>query len=216
MNRRRRAIAFGLLAALSALLAIGIVNGYSKSVEESYGELRAVVVVTGPIEAGQRFSPAIVASRLETRLVPRRFSPAGSIADARRAAGLEAAAPLLVGSYLTVNLLRRKQKEGPGGPLKTANGRHAVELSVSGAGALGNGGRVDVLVTSEPVRGPSGQTYVAARAVPLLAVGQTGASAAGVDLTTVTLGLSRDQAVDLVQAQSFARRLTVIPAGGSK
>ncbi|MGK2955180.1 MAG: hypothetical protein ACSLFI_05855, partial [Solirubrobacterales bacterium] len=124
--------------------------------------------------------------------------------------------PLYVGSYLTANLLKRpgevkESKPDPG------RGRHAVEIAVSGAGALaGSAGRVDVLVTTEPrAGGNSGRTYVAARRVPLISIGRAGASDAGVGLTQVTLGLTRRQAIDLVEAESFARRVTVLPGASA-
>ena len=87
-----------------------------------------------------------------------------------------------------------------------------MEIAVSGAGALaGTSGRVDVLVTTEPTTSGTGRTYVAARGIPLLAVAQTGASEAGLGLTQVTLGLTRRQAVELVEAESFARKVTILP-----
>jgi hypothetical protein len=90
-----------------------------------------------------------------------------------------------------------------------------VEIAVSGAGALAAfggqpvGGRVDVVVTTEPSGSEGGRTYVAAAAVPLLALAPTAEGEAGE--ATVTLGLTRSQALRLIAAESFARRLTVLP-----
>ncbi|MDQ2623313.1 MAG: hypothetical protein M3Y45_09790, partial [Actinomycetota bacterium] len=125
---------------------------------------------------------------------------------------LETSGPLYEGSYLTSNLLRRPRARKEGQLKQPGLGRHAVEIAVSGAGALsGTSGQVDVLVTTEPTTGGTGRTYVAARDVPLLAIARTGASEAGVGLTQVTLGLTRRQAVDLVEAESFARKVTILP-----
>lgn len=203
-----------MLALAAAGLAMTLVNGYSTSVVDSYGQMRPVVVVTSAIGRGKELSPEMASERFEVRRIPVRFTPAGTMAGPDQAIGLETAGPLYAGSYLTANLLRapeaeRQQQVDPG------RGRHPVEIAVSGAGALtGTSGRVDVLVTTEARPGArDGRTYVAARRVPLIAIGRTGASDAGVGLTQVTLGLSRRQAVDLVEAESFARRVTILPGG---
>ena len=90
-----------------------------------------------------------------------------------------------------------------------------MEIAVSGADALlvtGEqpvGSAVDVVVTTEPAGSGRGRTYVAASAVPLLALGP-GEEGAGT--AAATLGLTRAQALKLIAAQSFARRLTILPA----
>jgi Flp pilus assembly protein CpaB len=214
LTRRRRAILLIGLACGAALLAVSIVRGYSTSVVDSYGAMRPVIIVTEPIDPGRRVSPKLAASAFEVRQVPARFAPAGALPGPRDAIGYETAGPLLAGSYLTANLLRpprsaKKRAESPG------RGRHAVEIAVSGAGALsGAAGRVDVLVTTEPRTTGSGRTYVAARRVPLIGVSGTGESDAGPGLTQVTLALTRRQAVELVEAESFARKVTVLPGSG--
>jgi hypothetical protein len=73
------------------------------------------------------------------------------------------------------------------------------------------GSSVDVVVTTEPGGSGSGRTYVAAPAVPLLALGP--GAEGGPGEATVTLGLTRSQALRLIAAESFARRVTVIPRG---
>lgn len=191
-----------------------LVSGYSSSVADRYGELRPVVVVTRDLPPGERITPETVSRSLELRRVPIRFVPVAALGEMADATGLELAAPVPAGSYLTGNLLRV-----PGGTRRrirpAGRGRAPVELAVSGAGALnGARGRVDVLVTSEPTTGGNGRTVTAARAVPLLAVGRTGESDAGPGLTQVTLGLTRSEARRLIQAESFARRMTVLPRGG--
>ncbi len=54
---------------------------------------------------------------------------------------------------------------------------------------------------------------MAASGVPLLALGPPGQSDLGPDLSKVTLALTRRQALVLVEAQTFARRVTVLPGG---
>lgn len=214
MTRRRRAILLIALAAGAAILAVSLVKGYSTSVVDSYGAMRPVIVVTRAIDAGKKVTPRLASDSFEIRQVPARFAPAGTVPNQADAIGFETAGPLFVGSYLTANLLKaphadRKPSAGPG------PGRHAVEIAVSGAGALtGAAGRVDVLVTTEPRTTGSGRTYVAARDVPLIAISATGESDAGPGLTQVTLALTRAQAIELVEAESFARKVTILPGSG--
>ncbi|MBK5233074.1 MAG: hypothetical protein JJE13_08865 [Thermoleophilia bacterium] len=212
MSRRRRALLLTVLALAAAGLAVTLVNGYSTSLVDSYGAMRPVLVVTSAIGQGKEVSPEMASQKFEVRRIPVRFAPAGAVSRADQAVGLETAGPLYIGSYLTSNLLRPPESKRQE-PIAPGRGRHAVEISVSGAGALtGTSGRVDVLVTTEARAGSGdGRTYVAARQVPLIAIGRTGASDAGVGLTQVTLGLSRQQAIDLVEAESFARRVTILP-----
>jgi Flp pilus assembly protein CpaB len=202
-----------LAAAGAGLLAVAVVGGYSSSVAESYGELRPVVVVTRSLLPGKPISPQVAAGSFEVREIPARFVPAAALADPGQAVGLVPVGPLPAGSYLTGPGLEPPVSEKPKRP-SPGRGRHAVELSVAGAGALSGSGRVDVLVTTDDDRG-GGETLVAARRVPLISIGRSGQSETGPGLTEVTLGLTRQQAVRLVDAQTFARRITVLPPVGS-
>lgn len=212
MSRRRRALLMLAAAAGAGLLAVALVGGYSSSVAESYGELRPVAVSTRSLVPGKAISPQVAASSFELRQVPARFVPTAALADPRQAIGMVPVGPMPAGSYLTGPGLKppgsdRRKPPSPG------RGRHAVELSVAGAGALNSSGKVDVLVTTDNDRG-GGATVLAARKVPLISIGQSGGSAAGPGLTEVTLGLTRRQAVRLIDAQAFARRITVLPPAG--
>ncbi len=214
MNRRRRAIVLIVLAVAAAVIAMSLVRGYSSSVVDSYGAMRPVIVVTSPIERDVKITPKVATDAFQVRRVPVRFAPAGSIPRPGDAVGYRTAGPLLAGSYLTANLLKTDTGRRNRAP-QAGRGRHAVELAVSGAGALtGTSGRVDVLVTTEPRTAGSGRTYVAARAVPLIGIARTGESDAGPGLTQVTLALTRSEAIELVEAESFARKVTVIPGSG--
>lgn len=199
-------------AAVAAGLGMALVSGYSASVSESYGGLRPVVVVARFLPAGEPITPKSASVAFEVRQVPKRFAPAGALARTGEAVGFEPVTALTPGSYVTGGLLRI-----PGADRKTkrpglARGRVPVELTVSGAGALpGPGRRVDVLVTREGPLGGTGKTSVAAEAVPLLAVAGADPADAASDLTKVVLGLTRPQAIVLIDAESFARRLTVLP-----
>lgn len=210
MNRRRRALLMLVAAAAAGLLAATLVGGYSRTVAESYGDLRTALVLTRDLAPGRKITARVAEASLEARQIPARFLPAGSIADPTRAVGLEPVGPLPAGSYLTAPALRVPEKDRP--VLPAGRGRHPVEISVSGAGALAGAGLVDVLVTSDDDRG-GGSTTVAASKVPLIAIGTSGRSEAGPGLTEVTLGLTRRQAIELVDAESFARRITILPRG---
>jgi Flp pilus assembly protein CpaB len=212
MSRRARSFAFLLAAALAAATAAAIADGYGESVARGYGELRPVVVVAEDLPANESVDP----DRLELRRVPVRFAPPGVLVSPSDAIGLEATAAVPAGSYLLASQLRPPRSRGGLGA-SLGRGRRPVEIAVSGADALlvaGNqpvGAAVDVVVTTEPSGTGNGRTYVAASAVPLLALGpgeegENGTAAA-------TLGLTRGQALRLIAAQSFARRVTILPVG---
>lgn len=211
MNRRRRSLGFLLAAGAAAATAAAIADGYGESVARGYGELRPVVVAAADLPAGEPVDPEV----LELRRVPVRFAPPGALGSPAEAVGMEAAARVPAGSYLLAAQLRPPRAPGRlGGGL--GHGRRPVEIAVSGADALlvsGEqpvGSAVDVLVTTEPSGAGAGRTYVAASGVPLLALGPGEEGAAGA--AAATLGLTRKQALRLIDAQSFARRVTILPA----
>jgi Flp pilus assembly protein CpaB len=215
MNRRGRAAGFLVAALVAAVAAAAVADGYGDSVVRGYGELRPVLVATADLRAGEAIDPQAVAEKLDVRRVPVRFAPPGALAAPPEALGLVPAAAVPAGSYLLASQLRSAQTP-PGGAI-LGRGRRPVEIVVSGAGALSAlgaqpvGSRVDVVVTTEPTGSGSGRTYVAAAAVPLLGLGPGGEGGAGE--ATATLGLTRSQALRLIAAESFARRVTVIPRG---
>lgn len=218
MSRRARAFAFLLLALLAAALAAGIADGYGSSVAAGYGPLRPVVVLARGLPAGEPLDPERVSSALEVRRVPARFVPPGTLAAPEEAVGLVPVAAAPQGSYLLADQLRPPRRQGSGGAA-LGGGRRPVEISVSGAEALlatgpaPRGAKVDVVVTTEPGGAGPGRTYVAATGVPLLALGP-GADGPGPGGTSAaTLGLTRPQALRLIAAESFARKLTLLPDG---
>lgn len=211
MSRRGRALGFLLAALLAAVAAAVIADGYGESVARGYGELRPVLVARAPLAPGQPIDPETAARGLEVRRVPAPFVPPGSLRSLREAVGLVPSAPIGAGSYVIAGQLQPPHARTTGPVL--AAGRHPVEIEVSGTGALAAGAarvgdKVDVVVTTEPSGSRAGRTYIAAAAVPLLALG---AGEAGGDTVPVTLALTRAQALRLIAAESFARRLTVIP-----
>ncbi|TMK57159.1 MAG: hypothetical protein E6G51_08270 [Actinobacteria bacterium] len=216
MSRRSRAVAFLVAACVAAVAAAAIADGYGRSVARGYGEMRAVVVTSEDLREGEPIDSRAAAAVLEVRQVPVRFVPPAALVDPAETIGLVAAATVPAGSYLMATQLRPpdSRRADPG----IGQGRRPVELSVGGAGALSAfgaqpvGSKVDVVVTTEPAGSGDGRTYVAAAAVPLLALGAGGEGEPGE--ANVTLGLTRAQALRLLAAESFARRITVIPVGG--
>lgn len=215
MSRRARAVAFLLASLGAAVAAAAIAQGYGDRVARGYGELRPVLVATAPLPAGKPLDGEVAARALEARRVPVRFVPPGALAAPAEALGLAPTALVPAGSYLLAAQLRPPRAEGEGG--RMAHGRRPVEIEVDGAGALvaakaqPGGARVDVLVTTEPDGSGAGRTYLAAARVPLLALGPSAEGEEG--RAAATLGLTRRQALRLIDAESFARRVTVIPVG---
>ncbi|HEX3173511.1 MAG TPA: SAF domain-containing protein [Solirubrobacterales bacterium] len=218
MSRRGRAVAFLLLAALAATAAAAIADGYGASVTSGYGPLRPVVVIASRLSAGRPLSARDLEAALAVRRVPQRFVPAGALASPAEALGLVPQSELGRGSYLLAGQLavpHPKSEPRRGLP----GGRRPVEIAVGGAGVLlaagpvPGGTRVDVVVTAEPQAAGPGRTYVAAPAVPLLALRPEGEGAAGSGVAAATLGLTRRQALRLIAAESFARKITLLPGG---
>lgn len=213
MRRRGRALGF-LAAALLCAIAAGVVaDGYGQSVVRGYGELRPVLVAVADLRRGEEIDPRVAASGLEVRRVPVRFAPPAALAAPPEALGLIPAVTIPAGSYLLASQLRSPRVARGGSRL--GHGRRPVEIAIGGAGALSAfgaqpvGSKVDVVVTAEPSGAGEGRTYVAAAAVPLLALGP--GAEGGPGEATATLGLTRPQALRLIAAESFARRVTVLP-----
>ena len=218
MGRRGRALVFLLLAIAAAGAAAAIAEGYGSRVTGGYGPLRPVVVLDSSLPAGTRLDSGRAGEVLTVRRVPERFIPPGALAAPTEAAGLVAATRLSGGSYLQASQLRAPGEGSSAGP-SLGHGRGPVEIAVSGSDALllGDaspaGAKMDVIVTTEPSGAGSGRTYVAARRVPLLALNPILEGSEPGESATATLGLTRPQALRLIAAESFARRVTLLPAG---
>lgn len=216
MSRRVRAFGFLAAALIAAATAAALANGYGDSVVSGYGELRPVVIAGSDLPAGKPIDPAAAVDGLEVRRVPVRFAPPGALSAPAEAVGMVPAAAIPAGSYLLATQLHPPRAAGALASL--GGGRRPVEIAVSGAGALEAlggpplGSRVDVAVTTEPSGSGDGRTYVAAAGVPLLSLGPGGEGVEG-ETATATLGLTRRQALRLIEAESFARRVTLIPRG---
>jgi Flp pilus assembly protein CpaB len=218
MSRRTRALAFLLLALAAAALAAGIADGYGSSVTRGYGPLRSVAIAVRGLDAGEPLLSEEVSSALESRRVPVRFVPPGALEAPEDALGLVPVAAITAGSYLLAAQLRPPGRRPSAGPELDPR-RRPVEIGVTGAeamlstGAAPRGAKVDVVVTTEPSGAGPGRTYVAAVGVPLLALGPGADGPGPGGSSAATLGLTKSQALRLIAAESFARKLTLLPEG---
>lgn len=218
MSRRTRAMTFLLLALAAAALAAGIADGYGSRVAQGYGPLRPVVVAAQTLKAGKALRPRDIAGDLDVRRVPAQFIPPATLQAPAEALGLVPVGDVAAGSYLVGNQLRPPRRD-PVGESGLGPARRPVEISVSGAEALlatgvaARGSKVDVIVTTEPSSGGRGHTYVAATAVPLLALGPGADGSEPGGSSAATLALTKAQALRLIAAESFARKLTLLPGG---
>ena len=222
MSRRARAVAFAAAAALCAGLAAAASGGGGSGIESQLGPLRPALVASESLPAGRTLSSRVLARSFELRRVPERFLPPGALSSPEPATGRRTLTAVPAGGYLLSSALRTAGGAAPeaGRSRPLAPEGRAVEIAVTGAAALAASGRpgrpVDVVVTSEPgPGGGGGRTYVAAEAVPLLDL----RSAAESDLSALpgapgswlaTLSVSREQALRLIQAESFARSVRLI------
>jgi Flp pilus assembly protein CpaB len=218
MSRRRRALVFLLAACVTAAGAAALADRYGASAVQGYGPLRPVVVVGTRVAAGQRLGPREISSALTVRRVPSRFAPVGALIAPQEALGLVARTSLPAGSYLLGAQLG-VARGGRRGPPRLGGDRRPVEIVVSGVDAMlatGQeviGSRVDVVVTSEPLGPGPGRTYIAAARVPLLGL-RPGPEGPGPGSgASATLGLTKRQALRLIAAESFARRVTLLLGG---
>lgn len=217
-RRRRRAVALLLGALLAAAGGAAIADGYGARAARGYGPLRPVVVLEAGLAAGRQIGARELDAALAVRRVPARFVPPGALAAPAEALGMATRSALPAGTYLVAAQLGPPGKGRASRRRGLRGGRGPVEIAVSGTGALlaaGGGGRtkVDVVVTGEPSGAGPGRTYIAAAAVPLLDLRPDAEGPGPGGTAAATLGLTRRQALRLISAQSFARRITVLPRG---
>jgi len=218
MSRRGRAVAFATLAVVSAIASANIASAYRDRVDGQLGETRPVLTLTRPLESGVELRGRVLSRALAIREVPVRFLPPDAVATPEEVAGRRLVATVPAGSYLLGSHLRmaggRRERDS-----QLRGDRHPVEVTVSGAGAFAASGsgarRVDVVVAGEPVTGGRARVEVAARGVRLLAIAPASPgdeTAAGTDGWSATLALTRAQALELIEAENFARDIRLIPA----
>ena len=222
MSRRARAVAFLAGAGACAVLAVVIVSRYGDGVASQLGTLRPVVVAAADLRAGRAIRVRDAASSLEIRRIPERFVAPDALATAEEAIGQVPAARIPAGSYVVASQLRVRAPDRERRP-DIGRGRTPVDIAITGGGALlAGGGRiegatVDAVVTMERAASSRGRTFVAAMGVRLLALVEGGGGSTdglpGPAQWTATLALNRRQALRLIEAESFARQIRLLPRG---
>lgn len=225
--RRRRAFLLLSLALACGGVAASEVGRRIRAVESAVGAPVAVLVAARDIAAGGELGRGDLA----VRDVPERFVPPDALTAPREALGLPVATPLTRGSYLTPAIFASRGEGRDRRPGALRRGERAVEVPVTGDGALGEAGgpgaRVDVLVSTEAGHGPA-RTVLALENVELLdlrgggagsgavADGEAGEGAAAAASATATLRVTTGQAVYLTAAQNFAREVRILPRPGGE
>ena len=215
---RRRALGFGLTAALCALASITIASRYQAGVAPDYGPEREVVVVARALAAGETVDRRRLAQSLDVRVVPERFVPPDALAAPEQALGAAPRAAVPAGSYLLASQLDIGQRNA-GPETGFPSGLRPVEVTVAAAGALAGarGGSesvtVDVLAADQPGSSRHPRVRVLARRVPLLGLRRSGVGDA--DAWRATLGLNRAQALTVIEAENFAREVRLLPRTGT-
>lgn len=210
MSRRRRAVLLLGLALLLGGLAFSDVAGREARLKRAVGPAVAVVVARHDLEPRTRLSRGDLA----LRRVPARWAPAGAASDPRELVGLRTAAPMAAGSDLTAAALDDGSgQDAAGAPVR--RGERVADVVASATPELVvPGGRVDVLVTTEPRDGSRGRTFLALQDVEVLASraeDPSGASEEQSARVAAALRVTLRQAVFLAAAQGFARELRLLP-----
>ncbi len=215
MKSRARAAAFAIGALACAGLSAAVAGTAQAPVGGDMGPLVSVVVTSAPLERGTALGGKVANRALEVRRVPGTFVPPDALGAPEEALGRRLATALQAGSYVTASAFRPPRTPGPSsGP---PSGTTAVEITVTGAGALAAartdpGDRVDVVVSGDSAPGPgTGRTYVAASDVSLLALREAQAEP-GLDsgLWVATLALTREQALSLIRAESVGAQVRLL------
>ncbi len=213
VSRRARAIAFLLASIACATLAATIAGRYRSSVAAQYGELRPVLVAVAELPPGQTIGPAEVSRALVVRRVPVRFAPPDALRRPQDALGQAPGATIPAGAYVLAAQLAVPAAEAPPDP-GLGGGRRPVQVQVGGAeallvaGASPEGGRVDVVIAREAGLGVGARTRIAAEGVRLLALTEPKEAGEG---WSATLAVSREQALELIEAEAGARQIRLLP-----
>ncbi len=222
MSRRARAVGFLLGAGACAVLAAVIVSRYGEGVASQLGALRPVVVAAADLRAGRPIRVRDVADSLELRRIPERFVAPDALVAPEEAIGRVPAARIPAGSYVVASQLRVHEPDRGRRP-ELGGGRSPVDIAIAGGGALlaagdrVEGSKVDAVVTTERRASGRGRTVVAAEDIRLLALVEGAGGGAdelpGPPQWTATLALTRPEALRLIQAESFARQIRLLPRG---
>jgi Flp pilus assembly protein CpaB len=207
VTHRRRGLLFAASSVGAALIAASVVARHETRGLEGDG-LRPVLVARLALAPG---SPIGVGD-VEVRQFPAGFVPDNVLTSPEQAMGERTVAEVPPGAYLLPTLIGPDERGRRQRPRVLGANLTPVEIRVVGAGALrrsAGGGRVDVLVTRDSPRGLGGHTEVAVEGASLLALGRDGSPPGE---WTATLAVARDDALRLIEAESYAREVRLIDA----
>ena len=214
--RRRRGALLLSVALASGGLAASHVHERERRAAERLGPLVEVLVAVRDLPAGERVRRGGVG----VRRVPARFAPPDALTSGAGVVGIRVAAPVAAGGYLTAGLFAGADAGRAHGGAR--RGQRAVTVEVAGGTALAGlaqGGRVDVIVSTESAAG--GRTQMALAGAELLGLSgaQSGSfsdpdAAAGAragPTALATLRVTLRQAIYLTAADNFAREIRLLP-----
>jgi pilus assembly protein CpaB len=208
MSRARRGILLVGLSLILGGLAASDVARRESAMARRLGPSVPVVVARADLPPGTRLAER----HLSVRPVPRRYAPAGAATTPAEVLGGRLAAAVRAGAPVGVTLLTAAEAPAAS-PVR--RGERAVPLLATGSPEMiVAGSRVDVLITRDH------GTELALRGVEVLTAARAKGApgAAGVPRVAVTLRVRVRQAVELTEAESFAREIRLLPraAGGSR
>lgn len=210
MTHRRRGLLFAAASVGAALIAASAVAKHGRTQSFDTEGLRPVLVARLALSPGARIKPR----DLEVRRFPAAYVPATVLTSTAQAVGERVAAEVPAGAYLLPALLGPERSSlRPRPRIAGDAGLTPVEIGVAGAGALrrsgASGGHVDVLVTRDSPRGLGGHTRVAVKGAGLLTLAASDDEAGE---WTATLAVGRQEALRLIEAESYAREIRLIAA----
>lgn len=197
MSRARRGLLLAGLSLLLGGLAAADVGRREAALAARMGPPVEVVVARQDLPAGTEIGPR----HLAVRRVPARYAPAGAAVVPAEVLGGRLAAAVVRGGPVGPGLLAAEAVRG---------GERALPLVATGSPDLVvPGARVDVLVTREH------GTDLALRGVEVLTSEPAGegAGGSGAPRVAVTLRVRLRQAVQLTEAEAFAREIRLLAAG---
>lgn len=213
---RIRSLVFFGLAGVAGLAGATATGSYRENALQSLGPMRPVVVSSARLAPGKALTPKRAVRRLKLVRVPERFLSADAVDDPSRLIGMVPLAEVPAGSYLSYSQFRPPRPR-PSRHRALGGNRRPVEIHVTGAAALSSlplPARVDVVVTAEVPGLRRVRTFVAAGNVPLLDLRQSPQGQADGNAAAI-LGLTRRQALDLIDAENRSRGIRLLPRSRS-
>ena len=218
MSRRSRALAFGLLAVVCGVASASIASAYRDRVDEQLGETQPVVTLDPAARGGDRPCAAPVLRKATRDAGGARPLPAAGRASPRptQATGRRLAVAVPAGSYLLGSQLRMpgRARSRPAARRSPSSGRGDRERRRRACGrrCRGAASTSSSPVSPSPAAGPGSRSPPAASGCSrsLRPTRPTRRRPAR-DGWSATLALTRAQALDLIEAENFAREIRLIP-----